>query len=78
MISLLKSRRKSPKCVVISRPLSPISWFNHLIGQSFTVLDVSPYNSVKICYDKQNDLYGWVPIECCEPHLRMVKLGDSR
>jgi hypothetical protein len=62
-----------PKFVVITDSPSPIAWFRHLIGQTFEVLDVSPYGYIKICYDKELQLYGWLPLSCCRPHLYVVR-----
>lgn len=63
----MKNRSKlRPRYVTIVRPLSPISWFNHWIGETFEVHNISEYNSVEIEYMEGRK--GWVPLECCEIH----------
>lgn len=62
-----------PSVIKIIKPYSDISWFNHLIGETFEVLNYSKYGSVEICYNKELQLYGLVPLECCDHHLQLVK-----
>lgn len=69
----MKRKKKiTPKFIIVKDPDEPAAWFNPYIGQKFEVLDISAYDYVKVCYDKELKSYGWIPLIYCQPHLQVV------
>ena len=59
-------QKLKPRFVTIVHSPSPIAWFNHWIGESFRILDISKYNYAQIEY--MDGWKGWVPLDCCDTH----------